>query len=115
MYREPRGPSGADFAKGAGGCLGLFLLIGVIVAAAGGTVYLNGGGLILLLLIGGCLGLAFSSFYWKGRRDAGSGGSRSTAGSTVDDLVAAAEKDLREGRINKAEFDRRVQDAWGGR
>lgn len=60
--------AGGAFAKGALGCVGVFVLLGIGVLLAGGSVRLDLGGLILLLLIGGVLGLIVRLIYNAGRQ-----------------------------------------------
>ncbi len=65
---------GRAFVTGGIGCLGAFLVIGLLFVLLGGTMYIDIGGAILLLLIGGVVGLIVNWIYQRGRRDASAGG-----------------------------------------
>jgi len=59
------------FVKGGLGCLGAFIVIGIIVAVVGGSVHLDAGGACCLFAIGGIIGLIVLAIYKSGRRSAG--------------------------------------------
>lgn len=61
--------AGSAFAKGGGGCLIAFLVIGFLAVAMGGNLHIDMGGAILLFVIGGLMGLVVLAIYNKGRRD----------------------------------------------
>lgn len=65
------GEKGTAFAKGGGGCLIAFFVIGFLVVLVGGSVHIDLGGAILLFVIGGIIGLIVLAIYNKGKRDAG--------------------------------------------
>lgn len=57
---------GSAFVKGGLGCLGAFLIIGLLVLLVGGHVHLDAGGACLLFVIGGVFGLIVFAIYKKG-------------------------------------------------
>jgi hypothetical protein len=65
----------AAFVKGGLGCLGAFLVVGLVFVLCGGSMHIDLGGAVLLFVIGGVLGLiVFSIFkkgYEKGRHETG--------------------------------------------
>jgi hypothetical protein len=54
------------FLKGGLGCLGLFLVVGLIFLIAGGHVYIDLGGAICLFVVGGVLGLLIFAIWRRG-------------------------------------------------
>lgn len=55
------------FLKGGLGCLGAFLLFGLIAVALGGTMTIDAGGALLLIVVGGVVGLIVRAIYNRGR------------------------------------------------
>jgi hypothetical protein len=58
--------SGSAFVKGGLGCIGAFLVIGLLVLLLGGHVHLDLGGVCMLFVIGGVIGLVGFAIYKKG-------------------------------------------------
>jgi hypothetical protein len=59
---------GRAFVKGGMGCLGAFIVIGLLFVVLGGSMRIDVGGAILLFVIGGLLGLLVFWIYRKGQR-----------------------------------------------
>ncbi|HAI13718.1 MAG TPA: hypothetical protein DCM28_18575 [Phycisphaerales bacterium] len=62
-------PNGKTFVLGGLGCLGSFLVFGLIMVLIGGYMHIDLCGAIALFLIGGFLALLVAWIYNKGKQD----------------------------------------------
>lgn len=58
------------FLKGGFGCLGLFVLMGLLALLVGGSFYLDPGGAVALFCVGGIIGLVYLWAKRRGRAEA---------------------------------------------
>jgi hypothetical protein len=62
---------GSAFVKGGLGCLGAFLVVGLVFVVFGGTMRIDAGGAICLFVGGGAIGLVVLWIYNRGKRSGG--------------------------------------------
>ncbi len=67
---DASGGKGGAFVKGGCGCLGAFLVLGLLGVMLGGRMHIDIGGALCLFVVGGLIGLAVLAIYNKGAREA---------------------------------------------
>lgn len=68
------GDNTSAFVKGGFGCLGAFLVIGLLFVLFGGSMHIDAGGACCLFIGGGLIGLLVLWIYNKGKEDGAGGG-----------------------------------------